>query len=150
MFTYQATVEFIEEENVYEISFSDFPGLQGVSFCKEDVELEAQEILLASFAEIIELRKPIPLATQTKSEATFSVYLPIICCLKIALHNAILDSAIQRIDLARRLNINAQQIERLLDIHYASKIDLLEQALYILGVEASITVTQKLLDNRII
>ncbi|HEC8325274.1 MULTISPECIES: hypothetical protein [Providencia] len=147
MFTYQASVEFIEEENIYEINFSDFPDLQGVSYCKEDVELEAQEILLGSFAEYIELRKPIPLAAPTKSDATFTVYLPIICCLKIALHNAILNSAIQRADLARRLNINAQQIERLLDIHYASKIDLLEQALYLLGVEASITMTQKLLDN---
>ncbi len=66
MFNYQATIEFIEEENVYEINFSDFPDLQGVSYCKEDVELEAQEILLASFAEHIELRKPIPLATQQK------------------------------------------------------------------------------------
>ena len=147
MFNYQATVDFIEEENVYEINFSDFSELQGVSYCKEDVELEAQEILLASFAELVELRKPIPFATQTKSEATFTVYLPIICCLKIALHNAILNSVTQRIDLARRLNINAQQIERLLDIHYASKIELLEQALYILGVEASITITQKLVDN---
>ncbi len=55
----------------------------------------------------------------------------------------------QRVDLARRLNINAQQIERLLDIHYTSKIDLLEQALYILGVEPSITVTQKIFDNNI-
>ncbi|MEX5930258.1 hypothetical protein AB6H26_11995 [Providencia hangzhouensis] len=54
MFNYQATIEFIEEENVYEINFSDFPGLQGVSYCREDVELEAQEILLASFAEHIE------------------------------------------------------------------------------------------------
>ncbi|MEX6039072.1 hypothetical protein [Providencia hangzhouensis] len=53
MFNYQATIEFIEEENVYEINFSDFPGLQGVSYCREDVELEAQEILLASFAEHI-------------------------------------------------------------------------------------------------
>ncbi|MEX6213441.1 hypothetical protein AB6G22_06715 [Providencia hangzhouensis] len=149
MFNYQATIEFIEEENVYEINFSDFPDLQGVSYCREDVELEAQEILLASFAEHIELRKPIPLATQQKNGEAFTVYLPIICCLKIALHNAILNSAMQRVNLARRLNINAQQIERLLDIHYTSKIDLLEQALYILGVEPSITVTQKIFDNNI-
>lgn len=52
MFNYQATIEFIEEENVYEINFSDFPDLQGVSYCKEDVELEAQEILLASLQNI--------------------------------------------------------------------------------------------------
>ncbi|MEX6066992.1 hypothetical protein [Providencia hangzhouensis] len=54
-----------------------------------------------------------------------------------------LDSKIQRLDIARRLNINAQQIERLLDIHYASKLDILEQALYLLGYEASVTVTPR-------
>lgn len=142
MYTYQAIVEFIEEEGVYEINFNDFPDLQGVSYCKEDVELEAQEVLLATFAEYIALRKAIPLASQQKNDAAFTVYLPIMCCLKIALHNALLDSAIQRVDLARRLNINSQQIERLLDIHHASKIDLLEQALYLLGFEASISVTK--------
>ncbi|MEX6372156.1 hypothetical protein AB6F20_06505 [Providencia hangzhouensis] len=65
MFNYQATIEFIEEET-YEINFSDFPGLQGVSYCKEDVELEAQEILLASFAEHIELRKTNSISNTTK------------------------------------------------------------------------------------
>ncbi|MBQ0439347.1 hypothetical protein [Providencia rettgeri] len=142
MFTYQATVEFVEEEGAYEISFADFPDLQGVSYCREDVELEAQEILLVTFAEYIEGKKRIPTPTQP-TENAFTVYLPITCCLKIALHNAMLDSKIQRLDIARRLNINAQQIERLLDIHYASKLDILEQALYLLGYEASVTVTPR-------
>lgn len=144
MFTYFANVDFVEEEGVYEINFCDFPDIQGVTFCKDDVELEAEDVLLATFAELITSRKPIPapLAAQ-KNENTFPIYLPILSCLKIALHNAILETETLRVDLARKMNINAQQIERLLDIHYASKIDMLEQALYLLGYEATVSVHKR-------
>lgn len=142
MFSYQAITEFVEDEGAYEISFCDFPELEGVSYCKEDVELEAQEMLLANFADYITARKTIPLPTVQRDDA-FTIYLPITCCLKIALSNAILASGITHFDLARRLNINAQQIERLVDIHYVSKIDLLEQALYLLGYEATVKISKK-------
>ncbi|MGG4607505.1 type II toxin-antitoxin system HicB family antitoxin [Providencia sp. Me31A] len=142
MFNYQAITEFIEDEGIYEISFCDFPEIQGVTYCKEDVEIEAQEVLLATFAEYIAARKKIPLPS-VQQDGTFTIYLPITCCLKIALSNAIIASEITRFDLARRLNINAQQIERLVDIHYASKIDILEQALYLLGYEATVGIRKK-------
>ncbi|EPL9569658.1 hypothetical protein MMK73_001729 [Providencia rettgeri] len=145
MFTYFANVDFVEEEGAYEINFCDFPDIQGVTFCKEDVELEAEEVLMATLAELITSRRPIPapLAAQS-NENTFPIYLPILSCLKIALHNAILETKTLRIDLARKMNINAQQIERLLDIHYASKIDVLEQALYLLGYNTQVTVQKRI------
>ncbi|WP_369311780.1 hypothetical protein [Providencia rettgeri] len=142
MFTYFANVEFIEEEGVYEIGFYDFPNIQGVTFCKEDVELEAEEVLSATLADFITIRKPIPLP-QKNSKNAFPVYLPITTCLKIALHNAILETKTLRVDLARKMNINAQQIERLLDIHHASKVEVLEQALYLLGYDAHVTVQKR-------
>ena len=145
MFTYYANVEFIEEEGAFDISFCDFPDIEGVTFCKDDVELEAEEVLLATFAQYITLRKAIPLP-HLHNENAFPIYLPIISCLKIALHNAILETKTLRVDLARKLNINAQQIERLLDIHHASKIDALEQALYLLGYEATVSVHKRVQD----
>lgn len=145
MFTYLATVEFIEEEGAYEINFCDFPDIQGVTYCKEDVELEAEEVLLATLSDFITARKPIPLPHESHEQCknAFAVYLPILSCLKIALHNAIIETKTLRVDLARKMNINAQQIERLLDIHYASKIEVLEQALYLLGYEAQVTIQKR-------
>ncbi|MGG4662089.1 type II toxin-antitoxin system HicB family antitoxin [Providencia vermicola] len=142
MFTYFANAEFVEEEGAFEINFYDFPDIQGVTFCKDDVELEAEEVLLATLSELVTSRKAIPLP-QERTESAFPVYLPILVCLKVALHNAMLDTKTLRVDLARKMNINAQQIERLLDVHYASKIEMLEQALYLLDYEAKVTVKKR-------
>ena len=125
MFNYLATVEFVEDEGVYEINFCDFPDIQGVTYCAEDVELEAQETLLA---------------TLSVTDA-FAIHLPVLSCLKIALHNAILETQTPRSKLARTLNISAQQIERLLDLQYASKIEALEQALFVVGYDVKVTVS---------
>ncbi|MGO2337233.1 hypothetical protein [Providencia sp.] len=142
MFSYLATVEYIEEEGTYEINYCDFPEIQGVTFSKENIELEAEETLTAAIAELITSRLPVP-SPSVSTEDAFIVYLPILSCLKIALSNAIIETNTRKSDLARKLNINAQQIERLLDIHYASKIEALEQALYLLGYDASVTVTKR-------
>lgn len=140
MFNYLATVEFVEDEGVYEINFCDFPDIQGVTYCAEDVELEAQETLLATLSELITLRNPIPLPQNSVTSA-FAIHLPVLSCLKIALHNAILETQTPRSKLARTLNISAQQIERLLDLQYASKIEALEQALFVVGYDVKVTVS---------
>ncbi|HHR5877291.1 TPA: hypothetical protein ACS7W8_000728 [Providencia alcalifaciens] len=141
MFSYLATVEFVEDEGVYEINFCDFPDIQGVTYCAEDVELEAQETLLNAFSELITSRNPIPLPQNSAPDA-FIVHLPILSCLKIALHNALIETQTPRSKIARTLNINAQQIERLLDLQYASKIETLEQALYVVGYDVKVTVNK--------
>ena len=140
MFNYLATVEFVEDEGVYEINFCDFPDIQGVTYCAEDVEIKATETLLATLSELITLRNPIPLPQNSVTNA-FAIHLPVLSCLKIALHNAILETQTPRSKLARTLNISAQQIERLLDLQYASKIEALEQALFVVGYDVKVTVS---------
>lgn len=142
MFNYLATVEFIEDEGTYEISYCDFPDIQGVAYKEENIEFEAEETLISTIAELISSRLPIPLPTTTVADA-FSVHLPVLTCLKIALNNAIIQSDTQKPDLARKLNLNALQIERLLDIRYASKVEILEQALYLLNFDIAITVIKR-------
>lgn len=142
MFNYFATVDFDEETNSYEISFVDFPDIQGVAYCEEDIELEAADTLTTGLADFISSRTLIPAPTKCDNEA-IEIHLPILSCLKIALHNAIIQTDTRKADLARKLNLNSQQIDRLLDIEHASKIDALEQALYLLGYEVKVTVSKQ-------
>lgn len=142
MFNYLATVEFDEETNSYEISFADFPEIQGVAYCEEDIELEASETLMTGLADFISSRTPIPAPTSTEVDA-ITVHLPILSCLKIALHNAIIETDTRKADLARKLNLNSQQVDRLLDIEHASKVDALEQALYLLGYNIKVSIEKK-------
>lgn len=139
MFNYPATSHFDEESETYEITYRDFDNIHAVAYTEDDIELEASDILHVGLEEFISSKMPIPIPSEPQS-GDFIVYLPPISCLKIALHNAMLTTKTKKADLARKMNLNSAQIERLLDINQTSKIDSLEQALYLLGYHIAISV----------
>ena len=139
MFNYPATSHFDEESETYEITYRDFDNIPAVAYTEDDIELEASDILHVGLEEFISSKMPIPMPSEPQS-GDFIVYLPPISCLKIALHNAMLTTKTKKADLARKMNLNSAQIERLLDINQTSKIDSLEQALYLLGYHIAISV----------
>ena len=139
MFKYPATSHFDEESETYEITYRDFDNIHAVAYTEDDIELEASDILHVGLEEFISSKMPIPMPSEPQS-GDFIVYLPPISCLKIALHNAMLTTKTKKADLARKMNLNSAQIERLLDINQTSKIDSLEQALYLLGYHIAISV----------
>ncbi|MFS2225547.1 hypothetical protein [Pantoea sp. B65] len=139
MFTFPATVNFDEETGSYAISFRDFNALQTEAFSEDDIELEAIEGLTAAIGEYIESRIPIP-EPEPAVAGEFIVHLPVLTCLKAALHNAMIQTGTRKADLARKLNHKGPQIDRLLDVAHASKVETLEQALYLLGYEVSVSV----------
>ncbi|HFO0559989.1 TPA: hypothetical protein ACHIJO_000019 [Proteus mirabilis] len=139
MFNYPATSHFDEESETYEITYRDFDNIHAVAYTEDDIELEASDILHVGLEEFIASKMPIPMPSEPQS-GDFIVYLPPISCLKIALHNAMLTTKTKKADLARKMNLNSAQIERLLDINQTSKIDSLEQALYLLGYHIAISV----------
>lgn len=139
MFNYPATSHFDEESETYEITYRDFDNIHAVAYTEDDIELEASDILHVGLEEFISSKMPISMPSEPQS-GDFIVYLPPISCLKIALHNAMLTTKTKKADLARKMNLNSAQIERLLDINQTSKIDSLEQALYLLGYHIAISV----------
>ncbi|HDU8592862.1 TPA: hypothetical protein RG675_003497 [Proteus mirabilis] len=139
MFNYPATSHFDEESETYEITYRDFDNIHAVAYTEDDIELEASDILHVGLEEFISSKMPTPMPSEPQS-GDFIVYLPPISCLKIALHNAMLTTKTKKADLARKMNLNSAQIERLLDINQTSKIDSLEQALYLLGYHIAISV----------
>ena len=139
MFNYPATSHFDEESETYEITYRDFDNIHAVAYTEDDIELEASDILHVGLEEFISSKMPILMPSEPQS-GDFIVYLPPISCLKIALHNAMLTTKTKKADLARKMNLNSAQIERLLDINQTSKIDSLEQALYLLGYHIAISV----------
>ncbi|WBM69109.1 hypothetical protein OH773_13010 [Buttiauxella sp. WJP83] len=140
MFKYPAAVAIDEETGEYEISFRDLENLHSVAFSDDDIELEAQEALTAMIGELIDTRKPVPLPSQAV-KGELAIHLPVLTCLKASLHNAMINTGTRKADLARMLNQHGPQIDRLLDVRYASKVETLEQALYLLGYEVSVSVS---------
>ncbi|MBD8215932.1 hypothetical protein [Erwinia persicina] len=140
MFNYPASFFCDEESDTYEIRFRDFDTSDVVAFTEEDIELEASEALTAAIGDIIDARLPLP-TPSAAVEGEFIVHLPVLTCLKAALHNAMIQTGTRKADLARKLSMKGAQIDRLLDVEHASKIETLEQALYLLGWNVSVSVT---------
>ncbi|WP_368911248.1 hypothetical protein [Proteus vulgaris] len=141
MFNYPAVAHFDEGSETYEITYRDFDNIHAVAYTKDDIELEASDILHVGLEEFIASKQPIP-APSKAQPGDFIVYLPLISCLKIALHNAMLETKTKKSDLARKMNLTSAQIERLLEINQTSKVDSLEQALYLLGYAISVSVNK--------
>lgn len=141
MFKYSASVSFDEDTEQFEISFRDFENLHSVAFNEDDIELEARDALTAMVGELIDSRIPIP-EPSTTQEGEIVIHLPVLTCLKAALHNAMISTGTRKADLARKLNQKGPQIDRLLDVSHASKVETLEQALYLLGYEVSVSVAR--------
>ena len=142
MSTYPITITFDEQTGEYEISYRDFSDLYSVVLHEQDSELEARDRLLVHIADIIASGAVVP-APSPALKGDVLLALPLLACLKIKLHNAIIDSGIRKIDLARKLSLNGAQLERLLDIDHASKVETLEQALYLLGYEIFVSVNER-------
>jgi antitoxin HicB len=60
--------------------------------------------------------------------------------LKLSIYSAMMSDKVRKTELARRLGMHLMQIDRLLDLHHASRIDQLELALRALNREVSIRV----------
>jgi antitoxin HicB len=60
--------------------------------------------------------------------------------LKLSIYSAMVKDKVRKTELARRLGMHLMQIDRLLDLHHASRIDQLELALRALNRKVSIRV----------
>lgn len=141
MFKFSAAATLDEDTDQYEISFRDFDNLHSGAFNEDDIELEAGAAITAMIGELIDSRLPVPTPSATV-EGELVIHLPVLTCMKATLHNAMMNTGTKKSDLARKLNQNGPQIDRLLDVSYASKVETLEQALYLLGYEVSVTVSK--------
>ncbi|OKP48067.1 antitoxin HicB [Serratia marcescens] len=138
---YPAHYLFDRDSDAWQIGFRDFPEWQAACYKREDVELEAQESLLAAIAAAMDEGLPLPAPSPLQTD-DLRVHLPALVALKIELHNAMLRKNTGKAALARQLGFNGGQMERLLDIGYASKVEALEQALYLLGYEVRVTISE--------
>ena len=123
-----------------QIGFHDFPEWQSACYKREDVELEAQESLLAAITAAMD--EGLPACSFPLQTDDLRIHLPALVALKIELHNAMLRKNTGKAELARKLGFNGGQMERLLDLGYASKVEALEQALYLLGYEVRVTISE--------
>ena len=105
---------------------------------REEALARAVDALETMFMGIIADREDIPFPSLAKGRSF--VELPALTEAKLLLYRTMRSLGIGKAELARRLGWHMPQVDRLLDLRHASRLDQLEQAFLILGRQLTIQV----------
>ena len=122
------------------VTSPDFPEL--VSF--GDDEADALSYAVGAFEEAIAARvsdrEKIPLPSKGKATDP-RVTLPVQAEVKVLLYQQMWKSGVRKADLARKMDLHRQEIDRLLDLNHATSIAKLEKAFSVLGKSINIVIS---------
>ncbi len=113
------------------VTFPDIP--EAITFGETEQEAlnHAVDALETALSFYVNARQDLPMASISKGLKR--VQPRVIECVKLALYSEMLKQGVRKAELARRLNCHTPQVDRLLDLTHASRLEQLEKALNILG-----------------
>lgn len=141
MLKYPATLE-VDDNDTILVSFRDFPQAHTFGEDKEEALERARDALATALEGYIADRRPIPVPSARRSGERL-VIVPALIEAKVRLFETMLDQRIRKTELARRLGWHLPQVDRLLDLHHASRFDQLEAAFAALGKHIEVLVTDQ-------
>jgi antitoxin HicB len=137
MFTYPATLQ--DDEGTVLVRIPDVPG--AITYGETEAEALAHAVgaLETALIGIMGKRGDIPAPSKpTKGQRV--VTLPPSSAAKVALYQAMRAGGIRKTELARRLGAHLAQIDRLLDLRHASRLEQIDAALRAVGKQLVVTV----------
>lgn len=116
------------------VTFRDIPEAITEGDDEADVAAMAADALLTSMDSYFEGKRPVPMPSAVEPGECL-VSLPISAWVKVLLLNEMLAKNIRPTDLARLMQMKPQEVIRIIDLHYSTKIDTVAQALRVLNRE---------------
>ena len=131
MLRYPVNLEAAEEGG-FVVTFPDIPEAITQGEDKDDALLRASDALETALDFYLEEGREVPLPSKPKRNQPV-VELPTSLAAKVLLLNEMIAQKVRPAELARRLKITPQEVNRLMNIHHTSKIDGIAGALRALG-----------------
>lgn len=119
------------------VTFPDFPNVHTYGDDEAEALTRAVDALETYLMGMIEDREEIPKPRSVR-RARF-VSLPALTEAKLELYRQMRAASIGKAALARRLHCHLPQVDRLLDLSHASRLDQIEQALLAVGKKLTIS-----------
>lgn len=130
----------IEPDTVgFMVTFRDIPEALSAGETREEAEAMAADALLVAMDFYFEDRRPVPPPSAPVGDEVM-VALPASASAKVLLLNEMLAQHVTPSELARRMDTRKQEVNRIIDLGHATKIDTIAAALSSLGRELELTV----------
>jgi antitoxin HicB len=137
MLLYPAKV--IPDGQTYVVLFPDIPHTHTNGSTVAEALSRAPDALQTGLSMLMEQGLDIPAPGRPRGRNPILVGLPsVIATAKVELYTALRVRGVKKAELARRMGIHKQQIERLMDIDHASRIEQLEAAFAALGMKLTV------------
>lgn len=138
-FVFPARLAADLEAGGYVVTFPDLPEIVTQGNTKGEAIAAAADALEEAIAGRIRREDPIPEPTQRRFR--HPIALAPLMAAKAALYLAAREAGVSRAELARRLEVDPKEVQRLLDPHHPSKLPRLARALAVLGQRLELRVT---------
>lgn len=136
MFAY-AIVLKPDDNGTVLVTCPDLPEVTTFGEDEADARLRAADAIEEALAARMARRQDIPLPTQGKGP---KAPLPTQTAVKAALYRLMREEGLRKADLARRLSLHGPQVDRLLDLRHATRLDQLDAAFQALGKRLDVRV----------
>jgi antitoxin HicB len=138
MFRYPARIR--PDGDGFAVTFRDIPEAITCGDTHAEALDMAADALVTAMDFYFEDKRPVPTPTAGKRGDVF-IELPASIAAKVLLLNAMLAQKVTPSELARRLNTRRQEINRVIDLGHATKIDTIAAALSALGMHLELNVS---------
>lgn len=134
---YPARFEF--EDGGYNVSFRDIPEALTCGDDYEDALEMAKDALLTSMDFYFEDHRKVPLPS-AQQEGEVLIELPPSIFAKVLLLNEMIDQNISNVELAKRIAVKPQEVQRITNLGHSTKIDTIARAINALGKQFELRV----------
>src|SRR5256714_8312952 len=130
-----------DHDGGFTVTFRDVPEAITEGDSREEALLRAEDALESALAMYVAAKQPLPAPSEARPGEA-SVPLSALGMAKAALYDAMREQGVGRAELARRLRWHLPQINRVLDLRHASKMEQVETALAALGLRLIVDVAR--------
>lgn len=120
---------FDPEKKAINVTFPDLPEAITCGYSEEEAREYAVDALETILSDYIKRRLDIPKPGKARGKGLRLVVLPALSEAKVRLYEAMRSQSVRKADLARRIGWHKSQMDRLLDLKHASRLDQIETAL---------------------
>lgn len=126
-------------EGGYVVTFRDIPEAITQGDNLAEAREMATDVLLSAMDFYFEDHRPVPLPSVVQADEEL-VELPTSVYAKVLLLNEMCSQNVSNAELARRMHVHAQEVQRIVNLEHTTKIDTIASALRQLGKRIEISV----------